>query len=54
MVTLGLFTLIINGTMLWLTSVVVKGFEVHGFGAAVLAALVLSIISFLASMLVKD
>jgi putative membrane protein len=53
-VTLGLFTLVINGMMLWLTSGVVKGFDIHGFGAAVLSALVLSIVSFIASMLVKD
>lgn len=53
-VTLGLFTLVINGMMVWLTSAVVIGFEVHGFGTAILTALVLSIVSFFASMLVKD
>lgn len=53
-VTLGLFTLVINGMMLWLTSAVVKGFDIHGFGAAILSALVLSIISFFASLLVED
>ncbi|NLW43766.1 MAG: phage holin family protein [Syntrophomonadaceae bacterium] len=53
-VTLGLFTLVVNGLMLWLTSAVVKGFDIHSFGAAVLAALVLSIISFFTNLLVKD
>ncbi|MGI6550450.1 MAG: phage holin family protein [Syntrophomonadales bacterium] len=53
-VTLGLFTLVINGLMLWLTSAVVKGFDIHGFGAAILAALVLSIVSFFTSLLIKD
>ncbi len=53
-VTLGLFTLVINGMMLWLTSAVVKGFDIHGFGSAILAALVLSIVSFFASLLIKD
>jgi putative membrane protein len=40
--TLGLFTLVINGGVLALTSTLVRGFEVHGFGPAVLGALLLS------------
>lgn len=53
-VTLGLFTLVINGFMLWITSVTIKGFEIHGFGWAILSALVFSILSFLISLLVDD
>ena len=53
-VTLGLFTLVINGFTLWLTAITVKGFDVTGFGAAILSALVLSIVSFVISYLVKD
>lgn len=53
-VTLGLFTLVVNGFMLWITSVTVKGFDIHGFGWAILSAVVLSIISFIISMLVDD
>lgn len=45
LVTLGLFTLVINGFMLWLVAAAVEGFDVRGFGAAVLGALLLSIIS---------
>lgn len=41
--TLGLFTLIVNGFMVWLTSQVVSGFVVSGFWNAVLVALVLSV-----------
>jgi|LSQX01.2.fsa_nt_gb putative membrane protein len=52
--TLGLFTLVINGFMLWLTSAVVKGFNIHGFGTAIIVALVFSLISFIISLLVKD
>lgn len=52
--TLGLFTLVINGLMLWLTSGVIKGFDLQGFGAAILAALFLSILSLIISLLVKD
>ncbi len=53
-VTLGLFTLVINGFMLWITSVTIKGFEIHGFGWAILSALVFSILSFLISLLIDD
>lgn len=51
---LGLFTFVVNGFMLWLTSVTIKGFEIHGFGWAILSAIVLSIISALISFLVED
>ncbi len=53
-VTLGLFTLVINGFMLWMTSGIVKGFDVTGFWVAILAALVISIISVVISWLIKD
>lgn len=53
-VTLGLFTFVINGLMLWITSATVKGFDIHGFWWAVLTAIVLSIISLLISMFVED
>lgn len=53
-VTLGLFTLVINGFMLWMTSGIVKGFDVSGFWVAVLAALVISVISVIISWLIKD
>jgi putative membrane protein len=54
LLTLGLFTFVINGLMLWLTSEVVKGFEVRGFWSAVVGALLLSIISFLLNVFVSD
>lgn len=44
-VTLGLFLLILNAIMLELTSMVVPGFRIEGFGWAVLGALLLTIIS---------
>lgn len=52
--TLGIFTLVINGLMLWLTSTVVTGFDITGFGTAVISALAFSIISFVISLIVKD
>lgn len=45
LLTFGIFTFIINGFLLWLLGGFVKGFEVQGFLAAVLGALVLSAVS---------
>lgn len=53
-ITLGLFTLVVNGLMLWLTSSVIKGFDIQGFGTAIIAALILSLFSFIISFFVKD
>ena len=44
-VTLGLFTLVINAFLVWLASLVVPGFSVDNFGWALLFALVLSVIN---------
>jgi putative membrane protein len=56
--TLGLFALVVNGLMLWLTSSLSSalglGFHVSGFGAAFFGALVVSIISTLLSMIVRE
>jgi putative membrane protein len=43
--TLGLFWFVINALMLELASVLVRGFQVNGFLAAFLGAIVLSIVS---------
>jgi putative membrane protein len=55
--TLGLFTLVINGLMLWLASWISAnwlslGFHVKGFWSALLGALVISVFSFLVSTFV--
>ena len=55
--TLGLFTLVINGLMLWLASWICThwlslGFHVDGFWPAVLGAIVISVFSFLVSTFV--
>ena len=49
--TLGLFTLVINGFLFWLTARLMGGFEVAGFWWAVIAALVYSLISWAISAL---
>jgi len=54
-VTLGLFLLVINGFMLWLTSALsaslALGFHVSGFWAAFFGALVVSIVSGMLSLM---
>jgi putative membrane protein len=50
--TLGLFWFVINACMLKLASMFVPGFEVHGFIAALLGALLLSLVSSLLYWLV--
>jgi putative membrane protein len=55
-VTLGLFTFVLNGLMLWLTSAISDalglGFHVSGFGAAFVGALVVTVVSFVLSLFV--
>lgn len=45
LLTLGLFTFVINGGLLLLVSRVVRGFEVSGLLTAVVASLILTVIS---------
>ena len=52
-VTLGLFTLVINAVLFWLVGNLGLGLKVDGFVPAFLGAIVLSIISFLLSRLVS-
>ncbi len=52
LLTLGLFTLVINGFMLWLVSLIVKNFYVQGFGAAIIAALILMVFNSAINLLV--
>ena len=52
--TLGLFIPLINAFLLKLVSLMIQGFEVHGFWSAVFGALLLSIVSGLLSLFVND
>ncbi len=58
MLTLGLFTLVINGLMLqfsaWWAQIFGLGFSVSGFWAAFFGALIVSIVSSVLSLLVGD
>lgn len=53
-VTLGLFIPVINAFLLKLVSLMIQGFEVHGFWSAVFGALLLSIVSGLLSLFIND
>jgi putative membrane protein len=53
-VTLGLFIPVINAFLLKLVSLMIQGFEVHGFWSAVFGALLLSLVSGLLSLFIND
>jgi putative membrane protein len=51
---LGLFTFLINALMLKMASSVIPGFEVHGFWTAIFGSLVISIVSWLLNSFISD
>jgi putative membrane protein len=58
LLTLGLFTFVINALMLWLTGAVSEtmglGFHVEGFVAAFLGALVVTVVNLILSVILPD
>ena len=57
--TLGLFAIVVNGLLLWLTSYIAfdklhEPFHVTGFVAAVEGALVVAVVSFVAHLVIPD
>ncbi len=52
--TLGLFTFVLNALMILLVSTIVKGFTVEGFVPALLVALLLWVISLGTNWLIKE
>lgn len=53
-VTLGLFTLVINALMFWLAAYLVPGFDVHGFWAAFGGALIFWAVSWVSNTLLRE
>lgn len=53
-VTLGLFLLVLNALLFWSVASLVPGFHVTGFWAAVLGAILYSLIGWLLSMLIPE
>ena len=52
--TLGLFTFVINALLIKMASGVISGFEVEGFWAAILASFVISVANWLLGILFRD
>jgi putative membrane protein len=52
--TLGLFTLIINATTFYIAAKLVEGFYVASFGSAVWAAFLYSVITFFINLIIKS
>lgn len=51
--TLGLFLLVINGAVLALVAWILPGFLIASFGAAILGALIVSVVSLVASAAIR-
>jgi putative membrane protein len=51
LLTLGLFTLVINGVIFYLAAHLLEGFRVSGFGSAFVAALLFSLFSSILNMI---
>ncbi len=52
--TLGLFTFVINALMLKMVSGIIPGFQVHGFWTAIFGSLIISVISGLLNFFIND
>ena len=54
LLTLGLFIFVLNAFCFWLASVFVPGLTVHGFWAAFLGALIVSVVSWILTAFLSD
>ncbi len=54
LLTLGLFTFVINALLLLMTSGVIGGLVIDGFGSALVGSLIISLCSWLATVLISD
>jgi len=52
--TVGLFLFIINGVILYLTSIIVDGFMISSFFIAIIASILISIVASVINWLAKD
>lgn len=52
LLTMGLFFFVINAFMLWLAGVMIEGFHVAGFGSALFGSILISIVSWIFSILI--
>jgi putative membrane protein len=54
LITFGLFLFVVNALCLGVTAALVPGFDISGFGAAILGALVISVVSWILNGLLLD
>jgi putative membrane protein len=52
--TLGLFTFVINGLLFWFVSTIVQGFQVAGFWPALVGSFILTLVSWIVSSLIYN
>jgi putative membrane protein len=52
--TLGLFSIILNGIFFWFVAQIITGFTVSSFVAAIIGAFVISVINWIISHFIKD
>ena len=53
-ITLGLFTFVINALMLKMASGMISGFEVYGFWSAVFGSLIISVVSWILNSFINE
>lgn len=54
LLTFGLFLLVLNAITLMITSALVPGFDVNGWGTAIVAALIISVVGMLWKAITKE
>lgn len=54
LITLGLFSFVVNALLFWWVGSFVKGFEVHGFVPALLGSLVVSVVTSLSHKIISN
>jgi putative membrane protein len=54
LVTLGLFLLVINALLLWLVAGLIGGFHVSGFWGAFFGSILISLVSWILSLVIKN
>lgn len=54
LITLGLFLIVINATMLWLADLLIPAFTIESFGWTVVAALLISIVSVILHVILRS
>jgi putative membrane protein len=53
-VTLGLFVIIVNALMFWLATWIAPGFTVHGFKAALIGGIIMTIVGLITTHVFKE